>query len=148
MQVISAFLTGLIFGIGLILAGMVNPAKVIAFLDLAGAWDPSLALVLGGAIAVGGFAFALAKRRLTSALGSPMQLPAATRIDKRLVLGSLAFGIGWGLAGYCPGPAVVALGTGAPKAVVFIVAMLAGMMIFEITSRIGAPPTLRPRPVT
>jgi uncharacterized membrane protein YedE/YeeE len=104
MHQIVAALAGLLFGIGLIVSGMTNPAKVQSFLDLAGRWDPSLALVMGGAIAVGLPAFSLARRRSHSLLGDPMQLPANRRIDRRLLAGSLLFGAGWGLAGYCPGP--------------------------------------------
>ncbi len=139
---ISEFVVGLIFGIGLILSGMTDPGKVIGFLDLFGAWDPSLALVMGGAILVGVFAFALAKKRSTTFLGSALHLPNSRDIDKRLLLGSLVFGAGWGLAGFCPGPAIVSLGTGQPKAVVFVLAMLAGMLLFELserrTQRLGA----------
>ena len=105
MQIAMSFVVGLVFGIGLLLAGMATPAKVQAFLDLAGAWDPSLALVMGGAIVVALGPFAWAKRMPRSLLGAPIGLPAASKVDRRLVLGSLAFGIGWGLAGFCPGPA-------------------------------------------
>ncbi len=126
-----ALFSGLIFGIGLILAGMANPAKVLAFLDLAGLWDPSLGLVMGGAIAVGLIAFTLAKKRTKSFLGLPMNLPTSRIIDKRLIIGSLIFGIGWGLVGICPAPAFVLLGTGSLKGIVFLVAMLVGMAIFE-----------------
>jgi hypothetical protein len=132
---ISEFGIGLVFGLGLIISGMTDPGKVLGFLDLAGPWDPSLALVMGGAIVVGVFGFTLAGRRRTSVLGEPMQMPTARQIDRRLVLGSLAFGIGWGIAGFCPGPAIVSLGTGEPKAVVFVLAMLAGMGIFEWLER-------------
>ena len=100
-----SLLSGLIFGIGLILAGMANPAKVLAFLDIAGLWDPSLGLVMAGAIGIGLVAFAIAKRRNLSYLGFSIQLPTNRIIDKRLVLGSMAFGIGWGLVGICPAPA-------------------------------------------
>lgn len=126
-----ALLAGLIFGLGLILAGMANPAKVLAFLDLAGAWDPSLAFVMGGAIAIGVVTFAIAGKRDLSLLGLPMHLPTARNLDKRLVIGSLLFGIGWGIAGICPGPALVLLGAGSGKGAVFIIAMLIGMGIFE-----------------
>lgn len=130
-----ALLSGLIFGLGLILAGMANPAKVLAFLDVAGAWDPSLALVMGGAAGVASLAFTAARRRDRSYLGTKMQIPASRLIDKRLVLGSLAFGIGWGIAGICPGPALVLLGSGSPKGMVFIGAMLLGMGIFAMLER-------------
>ncbi|MDX1755005.1 MAG: DUF6691 family protein [Marinobacter sp.] len=129
---LSAFSAGLIFGLGLLLSGLANPAKVLGFLDLAGAWDPSLALVMVGAIAVGALAFALAKNRPRTALGATIELPKAVHLDKRLVLGSLTFGLGWGLAGFCPGPALVALGAGEAKAAVFVLAMAAGMWIFQL----------------
>ena len=135
MQVVAAFISGLVFGFGLILSGMANPAKVLGFLDLAGAWDPSLAFVMAGAIAVGVFAFALARQRTVSYLGLDMKLPTARQIDRRLVGGSLVFGIGWGIAGFCPGPGLVALGMGAWKAFVFVAAMLAGMGLFELAER-------------
>jgi uncharacterized membrane protein YedE/YeeE len=129
---IFALLSGLIFGLGLILAGMANPAKVLAFLDLAGWWDPSLGLVMGGAIAVGLIAFKIAGKRSSSFLGLPMNLPTSRMIDKRLVIGGLVFGIGWGLVGICPAPAFVLLGTGSIKGIVFLVAMLIGMGLFEL----------------
>ncbi len=135
MAALFAFVAGLTFGIGLIVAGMANPAKILAFLDVAGKWDPSLAFVMVGAIAVGAFAFAIARRRTVSALGLPMQLPAARSIDARLAVGSLLFGVGWGIAGFCPGPAIVALGAGHAKAGVFMVAMLLGMGLFELAER-------------
>ena len=149
MHVIASLAAGLVFGIGLIVSGMANPAKVLGFLDLAGAWDPSLALVMGGAIAVGLPAFAWARRRRTSLLGTPMNLPASTTIDRRLLGGSVLFGIGWGLAGFCPGPALVALGMKEPKALVFVLAMLAGMGLFEVIERRrghGKPPAAAARP--
>lgn len=135
MHVLVSGLVGLIFGLGLIVSGMANPAKVLGFLDLAGAWDPSLALVMVGAIAVGALGFALARRRSTSWLGLVMNVPSSRSIDRRLVAGSLAFGVGWGLAGFCPGPALVALGMGQGKAVAFVLAMLAGMALFELFER-------------
>lgn len=137
MNRLVEFAVGLLFGIGLILSGMTDPGKVIGFLDLFGAWDPSLALVMGGAIAVGIGAFALARKRSTSFLGDAMRLPQAGQIDRPLVLGSLMFGVGWGLAGFCPGPALVSLGAGQPKAAVFVAAMLAGMWIFERLVKAG-----------
>ena len=135
MAVLTAILAGLLFGFGLMVSGMANPAKVLGFLDLAGRWDPSLAFVMVGAIAVGSLAFFIARRAKRSLLGLPMQLPASTTITPRLVLGSAAFGIGWGLAGFCPGPALVALGAGYPKAVGFVAAMVAGMTVFELLER-------------
>lgn len=132
---LSAFAAGLVFGVGLIVSGMTDLGKVLGFLDLAGRWDPSLAFVMGGAIAVGLFAFAVAKQRSTSFLGGAMHLPMSRRIDQRLVVGSLVFGAGWGLAGFCPGPAIVSAGGGEPKAVLFVLAMLAGMGVFELAER-------------
>lgn len=132
MQIVSALIVGLVFGIGLIVAGMTNPAKVQGFLDLAGNWDPSLALVMGGAIMVGLVAFRFAGKRERALLGDAMRLPTATRIDRRLVAGSLAFGAGWGLAGFCPGPALASLATGGVKALIFTGAMVAGMIVFEL----------------
>ena len=135
MIALASLLAGLVFGLGLIVSGMANPAKVLGFLDLAGHWDPSLAFVMAGAIAVGAIAFAVANRRAVSILGAEMRLPSARHIDRRLVLGSVLFGIGWGVAGFCPGPALVALGTGEPKALVFVAAMLVGMGAFELFER-------------
>ena len=132
---ISEFFVGLLFGMGLILSGMTDPSKVLGFLDLFGAWDPSLALVMGGAIAVGFFAFALAKKRATNFLGGSLFLPQSNQIDKPLVVGAVLFGAGWGLAGFCPGPAIVSLTTGELKAVVFVGFMIGGMFIYEIVSR-------------
>lgn len=132
MNLLASFLAGLVFGLGLIVSGMANPAKVLGFLDLAGAWDPSLVLVMGGAIAVGSVAFFLARKRAVSLLGSPMRLPTSRDIDRRLVGGSLLFGIGWGIGGFCPGPGLVALGMGEVKALVFVAAMLAGMWVWGL----------------
>lgn len=130
-HILSAFVVGLIFSAGLLVSGLANPAKVLAFLDLAGAWDPSLALVMGGAIALGLVAFAIARKRQVSLFGEPMRIPAKQGLDRRLILGSLFFGVGWGLAGFCPGPALVAVGAGEVKALVFAIAMFAGMGAFD-----------------
>jgi uncharacterized protein len=135
MHAIASFIAGLVFGIGLIVSGMSNPAKVLGFLDLAGNWDPSLAFVMAGAIAVGAVAFAIAGRRATAILGGEMRLPTSRDIDRRLIAGSLVFGVGWGIAGFCPGPAIVAVGIGEWKALVFTAAMIAGMLTFEIFER-------------
>jgi len=134
MHSLSAFFVGALFGAGLIVSGMTDPSKVIGFLDIAGSWDPSLGLVMGGAVSVGLIAFYVARRRTTAFLGGTMAF-AERQIDRRLILGSLVFGIGWGLAGFCPGPALVAFGAGYDKAVVFVIAMLAGMALFEVAER-------------
>jgi uncharacterized membrane protein YedE/YeeE len=143
MNALFSLLAGLVFGIGLIVSGMSNPAKVLGFLDLAGKWDPSLALVMGGAVAVGLVAYALAKRRKTTWLGLPMLMPIATHIDRRLVIGSVLFGVGWGLAGICPGPALVLVGAGVAKGIIFAAAMLAGMGVFEVLERAAKKPPPR-----
>ena len=135
MLAVTSLLAGLVFGLGLIVSGMANPAKVLGFLDLTGRWDPSLAFVMAGAIAVGMVAFALARRRTVSLLGAPMRLPATRSIDRRLVIGSVLFGMGWGIAGFCPGPALVSLGMGEVKGLVFVAAMLAGMGVFAFFER-------------
>lgn len=141
MQRAIEFLVGLLFGLGLLLSGMTDPGKVIGFLDISGLWDPSLAFVMGGAILVGFFAFTVAKKRTQSFLGGAMQLPTASHIDRRLVVGSALFGAGWGVAGFCPGPALVSMAAGQPKAAVFVVAMLAGMALFTLAERLMQPPT-------
>ena len=139
LQRASEFAVGLLFGWGLILAGMTDPGKVIGFLDLAGAWDPSLAFVMGGAIAVGFFAFALAKKRTTNLFGGALHLPTSRDIDRPLVIGALLFGAGWGLAGFCPGPGIVSMAAGEFKGLVFVAAMVAGMAVFEFTNRRATP---------
>ena len=131
MRYLIALASGLLFGLGLIASGMANPAKIKAFLDLAGAWDPSLMLVMAGAIAIGLPAFAAAKRRSVAWSGEHMELPVCTTIDHRLVAGGMLFGIGWGIGGFCPGPALVALGSGLGAAWIFVPAMLGGMMIHD-----------------
>ncbi|CAN7736638.1 MULTISPECIES: DUF6691 family protein [unclassified Variovorax] len=143
MTVFTSLLAGLVFGLGLIVSGMANPAKVLGFLDLAGAWDPSLGFVMAGAIAVGMVAFFVAKRRMVSLIGAEMRLPTSRHIDRRLVGGSVLFGIGWGVAGFCPGPGLVSLGMGEIKALVFVAAMLAGMGVFELLERRGRAPAPR-----
>lgn len=138
MSILISLLVGMMFGLGLIVAGMTNPAKVIGFLDLAGPWDPSLSLVMAGAISLGLFAFRAAGRRKATLLGMPMNLPSGSQIDRRLILGSAIFGVGWGLAGICPGPGFVLLGTDTSKGAVFILALLVGMALFELQERIRA----------
>ena len=138
MGKLLALVAGLIFGLGLLLAGMANPAKVLGFLDLAGPWDPSLALVMAAAIGVALLPFSWAKRQSRSLLGAAMQLPLKRGLDRRLLIGSLLFGIGWGIAGICPGPAVAILLTGHWQVLLFVLAMLAGMGLFELLERRGS----------
>ncbi len=135
MSKIIALIAGLIFGVGLILGEMVNPAKVIAFLDLAGPWNPSLGLVMAGAIAVAFPAFRMAKGKKNSVCGMAMQLPSSKVIDTRLIAGSMAFGAGWGIAGFCPAPALVTAATGQWQAIVFSVAMIAGFYVFAVLEK-------------
>ncbi len=150
MNVIASLAAGLVFGLGLIIAGMADPAKVLGFLDIAGLWDPSLALVMAGAIAVGLGAFAMAGRRTHALLGLPLEMPKAQGLDRRLIVGSALFGIGWGLAGICPGPALVLVGAGAAKGTIFTLAMIAGMALFEalerLSSSMGAARAMRVAP--
>jgi uncharacterized membrane protein YedE/YeeE len=136
MAIVTALFAGLLFGLGLMVSGMANPAKVLGFLDLAGSWDPSLIFVMAGAIAVGLPVFFFARRRRLSLLGLPMQMPAGAAVTLRLILGSAVFGIGWGLAGFCPGPALVAMAAGYPKALGFVAAMVAGMLVFDWLERL------------
>ena len=138
MPMLTAFLAGLLFGGGLILSGMSNPAKVLAFLDIAGHWDPSLLFVMVGAILVAAIAFRIGGARARTVFGGAIHLPGARRIDARLLLGSATFGVGWGLAGYCPGPALASLGVGGWPTLLFVAAMLAGMTLFEVVERIAA----------
>lgn len=141
LPTLAAGFAGLIFGFGLLLSGMADPAKVLAFLDITGRWDPSLALVMAGAIAVASPVFAWARRRERSLLGEAMPAPASAPIDLRLIGGAVVFGIGWGLAGYCPGPAVVSLGAGQLPAAWLVSGMVAGMAIVEwLDGRVGARP--------
>ena len=135
MQMLVTYLAGLIFGVGLCISGMNRPEKVLGFLDIAGLWDPSLAFVMAGAIGVAFFAFRLAATRARAWLGDPMRLPTSTTVDRRLLAGSAIFGLGWGLAGVCPGPGIVDLGFFDPRAAVFVVAMLAGMVAEGLVAR-------------
>jgi uncharacterized membrane protein YedE/YeeE len=128
-HLLSQYLIGVLFGLGLIISGMSNPKKILNFLDITGNWDPSLIFVMGGAVIVGLGGFYLASKRTKSFFGGVLQIPTRRDISKPLVLGSLIFGAGWGIAGFCPGPAIVALGAGHLKALVFVLAMLAGMAL-------------------
>ncbi|HSH86020.1 MAG TPA: DUF6691 family protein [Methylophilus sp.] len=136
MANLIALLAGLVFGLGLIIGGMTNPAKVLGFLDIAGDWDPSLAFVMIGAIAVGFFAFREAKQRKWSVLGFSIDLPERTNIDQPLVIGAVLFGIGWGLAGFCPGPAVAAVLIGGSPVWLFVASMLAGMGLYTLATKL------------
>jgi len=128
---IIALLTGLLFGLGLLISGMTDPVKVQGFLDVFGAWDISLALVMGGGLAVAIVGVQLARRQRNSWVGDEIEMPTKTKITNRLIIGAMLFGIGWGLVGICPGPGVVLLGTGQWQAYVFIPAMLVGMVAFQ-----------------
>lgn len=132
IRILFALLSGSIFGLGLIIAGMANPAKVMAFLDITGHWDPSLALVMVGAIAVAAPAFFWARCRQRTLLGETVLIPTHRRLDRRLLAGSALFGMGWGMAGICPGPAWVLAGAGSFSGGVFVAAMLAGMVLYEL----------------
>lgn len=131
-RVLVALAAGLLFGLGLTISGMINPAKVLGFLDVAGHWDPSLAFVMVGAIAVAAIGFALGQQRPAPICASSFSGPTETRIDIRLVSGAVLFGIGWGLVGYCPGPALASLGFGSWRTLLFVAAMLVGMGAFQI----------------
>ena len=135
MLIIISLLCGLLFGAGLLISGMANPEKVLGFLDLHHPWDPSLALVMVGAIVVGIIGFALAKRRKMAFCGVPIMLPTNTAIDRPLLVGGVLFGLGWGLAGICPGPSLVLLGAGIGKGVLFTLSMIAGMVIVNTFRR-------------
>ena len=135
MILIAALICGLIFGWGLLISGMVQPAKVLAFLDIFGAWDPSLAVVMLAALVVSVPGFRLAKRRVRPILATQSVWPTKTRVDRQLVIGSLLFGIGWGLVGLCPGPALENLVTLSPRVIVFVVAMTGGMVLHDIWSQ-------------
>lgn len=130
MNLITAFIAGLLFGMGLILSGMANPKKIIDFLDITGQWDPSLMFVMAGALIVSFFAFRYVRDRNQTCLKQAIQLPTRTQIDRRLVLGSILFGTGWGMAGYCPGPALTSLLTWQLEPFIFVLSMLAGMGIY------------------
>ena len=125
----SQYFIGVLFGFGLIISGMSNPQKILNFLDITGNWDPSLIFVMGGAVVVGLGGFYLASKRTEAFFGGALHIPSRRDISRPLVIGSLIFGAGWGIAGFCPGPAIVALGAGHLKALVFVLAMLAGMAL-------------------
>ncbi|MCJ2059900.1 YeeE/YedE family protein [Methylobacterium sp. J-048] len=145
LRILAALAAGLTFGLGLALSGMLDPARVRGFLDVAGAWDPSLVFVLGGAVTVSGLGYLLSRRLPAPVLDARFDLPTRHRIDAPLILGAALFGIGWGLSGFCPGPAVAALSTGAVPVLVFVVAMLIGMALHGLRP---AAPTGHPRGVS
>ena len=139
MRLLTAFLIGLVFGTGIAVSGMINPAKVLNFFDIAGSWDPSLAFVMGGALITTFAGYRLILRRRGPMLAPAFQLPAARRIDARLIGGAAVFGIGWGIAGFCPGGALPALGTGAWQAFVFVAALIAGIQLARALQSIRGP---------
>ena len=145
MTIAFALLAGLVFGTGLIVSGMFNPAKVLGFLDLAGRWDPSLAIVMATAIPVTAAAFALARRRGATLTGAALRWPVARDVDAPLVMGSLAFGVGWGLVGLCPAPALLLLGAGRIEGAWFVAAMLAGMGLHAVIERARRPSSALPQ---
>jgi uncharacterized membrane protein YedE/YeeE len=148
MKLIASALFGALFGLGLLVSGMTDPARVLAFLDVAGAWNPALALVMGAAVAVALPAFAIARRRGVSALGEAIALPDRFRIDGRLVGGAAIFGLGWGLSGLCPGPALVLLGQDLARAGVFVAALVAGAWIAGLSNKVERRPEAASGPST
>ncbi|MBW1843262.1 MAG: YeeE/YedE family protein [Deltaproteobacteria bacterium] len=136
MKVLAALFSGILFGVGLAVSQMTNPAKVQAFLDVAGAWDPSLAFVMGAALVVSSITVAIARRRPQSLLGEPLQIPEIAALDLRLIAGAALFGVGWGLGGFCPGPALAGLATGVPEVWVFTASMLVGVLLYRWVYRV------------
>ena len=141
--ILSSFVAGLFFGLGLVISQMVNPAKVLAFLDIFGSWDPSLALVMVAAVAVSAVGYAVARYRGRPFLAARLEIPTRRDLDPRLLTGAAIFGIGWGLVGLCPGPALTLLPLALPKALLFVVAMLAGMVLFRFVPEITSQSTRR-----
>jgi uncharacterized membrane protein YedE/YeeE len=137
---LGALLAGIVFGLGLAVSQMINPAKVLAFLDIAGRWDPSLALVMAGALAVTALGYRLALKRPAPLLAERFELPTLREIDRRLLAGAVVFGIGWGLVGFCPGPAIASLALGVKESLIFVAAMLAGMALFRVSNRTTSLP--------
>ena len=135
MQALASFLCGLIFGAGLMISGMTQPAKVLGFLDILGRWDPTLAFVMAGALAISSLGYALARRQRQPIIAAQQFWPTRTDIDRPLVVGSVLFGIGWGLAGLCPGPALENLASLSPRVIVFVIAMIAGMSVLDLWQR-------------
>jgi uncharacterized membrane protein YedE/YeeE len=139
LQWITAAFAGLILGLGLILSGMSNTQKIVGFLDVTGLWDPSLGLVMGGGLLVGGIGYALLRRQRKTLLGDPLNLPTNRSINRRLIAGSVVFGIGWGLTGICPGPGLVLLGAGLDIGLVYTLALLSGMAIYSVVEYLRHP---------
>jgi uncharacterized membrane protein YedE/YeeE len=135
MQALASFLCGLIFGSGLMISGMTQPAKVLGFLDIFGPWDPTLAFVMAGALAVSSVGYAMARRQIRPVIAAQHFWPKKTDINRSLVIGSVLFGIGWGLVGLCPGPALENLASLSPRVFVFVIAMIAGMSVFDLWQR-------------
>lgn len=149
MFALSALISGFVFGWGLLISGMVQPTKVLGFLDILGAWDPSLAIVMAAALAVSSAGFALAKRRATPIVATEAQWPTKTAVDRPLITGAALFGLGWGLVGLCPGPALENLVTLSPPLIVFVAAMAAGMLLHDLRQKRPASALLdRTVPVT
>jgi uncharacterized membrane protein YedE/YeeE len=147
MRIVSAFSSGFVFAVGLGVGGMTQPTRVLGFLDIAGHWDPSLAVVMAGAVIVYGVLFRLIRRRSRPILARTFSLPTRRDVDARLVVGSAIFGLGWGLAGYCPGPAIVTLATGAAPMFVFVAAMVAGMAVVDALDAPSMLTSIRDRAV-
>ena len=139
MKQASYLLVGLIFGLGIVIGGMANPAKVVNFFDIAGTWDPSLAFVMGGALAVTVIGYRMVLRRGAPVFGGAFELPTRRDVDARLVGGATLFGVGWGIAGFCPGGSIPALGTGHGEVFVFVAAMIGGIALVRLAGRRGRP---------
>ncbi|ACB82262.1 MULTISPECIES: YeeE/YedE family protein [Methylobacteriaceae] len=139
----SAFAVGLLFGLGLLVSGMADPAKVLAFLDVTGRWDPSLAFVMAGAVAVSATGYFVARRRGRPLLASRLEIPTRRDLDPRLIAGAAVFGLGWGLAGLCPGPALTLLTVAPAQAVTFVVAMVVGMLAFHLLPAAAPKPAVQ-----
>jgi uncharacterized membrane protein YedE/YeeE len=139
-RIIASLVSGLIFGLGLIVSGMVNPAKVLGFLDIAGDWDPSLAFVMGGAVVVTFLGFKLLGTKPRPVFAERFHWPTASEIDSKLIVGSALFGAGWGLGGFCPGPAIASIGLMRPGTFIFIVAMVVGMIAARVVAQSGRAP--------
>ncbi|WP_369310397.1 DUF6691 family protein [Providencia rettgeri] len=135
MPILIALISGLLFGLGLIIAGMGNPAKILSFLDITGNWDPSLLVTMAVAMVISGISYILVKKRRVSMLNCPLQIPTNQKIDKKLVIGSALFGLGWGLAGICPGPALLLTGLGISQGIIFTLAMVAGMSMYQFSQK-------------